>query len=88
MAKLIFGCRLFIQLKSSFSFWELWVHIPKISSRYHYHRKHLNSLFQKIIFSNPVINKLEYGAANLFPVANLFFDGTLTTHSQNNDSSK
>ena len=73
MAKLIFGCRLFIQLKSSFNFWELWVHKPKILSRYRYHGKHLNSLFQKIIFSNPVINKLEYGGANLFPVAKPLF---------------
>ena len=33
MINLIVGCRLFIQLKSSFNSWKPWVHIPKISSR-------------------------------------------------------
>ena len=31
---LIVGCRLFIKLKSPFNFWESWVNIQKISSRY------------------------------------------------------
>ena len=73
MVNLIVGCRLFIQLKSSFNFWEPWAHIPKISARYRNHRKGLNSLFWNYLFSNPVINRLEYGEENLVPIAKPLF---------------
>ena len=73
MVNLIVVCRLFIQLENSFNSWKPWVHIQKISSRYRNHRKGSNSLFWESIFSNPVINKLEYGKANLVPVSKKLF---------------
>ena len=87
MVSLIAGCLgSLLLIKSSFNFWKPWVLMQKISSRYRNHRKGSSSLFRKILFSNPALNKLEYGEANLVPIANLFFDGTLTPHSQNNYS--
>ena len=88
MVSLTVGCRLFIQFRSSFNFWETWADIPKISSRYHNPRKVLDSMFCKSLFPNLFIKKLEHGEANLVPVAKPLFDGTLTTHSENNYSSK
>ena len=40
-----------------------------MSAIYSNRRKGLNSLFRKIIFSNPAIGKLEYGGANLISAA-------------------
>ena len=87
MVNLIVGCRLFIQFKSSFNFWESWVHISKFSSKYCNQRDGLNSLFWKIIFSNSVINKLEYGEANLVPIAKPLFWWYFNNPFSNNYSS-
>ena len=85
MVNLIVEFKLFIQLKSLVKFWELDPN-KKISSGYRNHWKGLNSLFRKIPFCNPAINKLEDGGTNLVSIAKLLsngFDGTLTPYSQN-----
>ena len=70
MVNLIVGCRLLIQFKSSFNLGLYKKNLIKVSKP---QKRFKLTVLKKNLFSNPVMNKLEYGGAKLDLIAKPLF---------------